>query len=61
MEKEITFVIEKTPEGGFSARASKADLSAKASTIEELKLNAWNEVFVKYEGKSLPNVLFSQN
>lgn len=61
MEKEILFTVEKSPNGGYTAKSESYAISASGTTLEELKLNAWDAVICKYEGQSMPNVAFSGN
>ena len=39
MKKELTFVIEESPEGGYSARALRESIHTEADTEEQLKQN----------------------
>jgi len=39
MKKELTFIIEESPEGGFSARALGESIHTEADTEEQLKQN----------------------
>jgi hypothetical protein len=59
MEMEILFTVEKNTQGGFSATSANGSLSAQGTSIEEVKLNAWDAVICKYEGQVLPLVEFA--
>jgi hypothetical protein len=54
-ETEIIFSVQKSPEGGYVARAVGHDIFTQADTMDELKLNAQDAVRCHFdEGKTLP-------
>ncbi|MBC7862337.1 MAG: 2-oxoisovalerate dehydrogenase [Bacteroidia bacterium] len=59
MEKEILFTLEKSAEGIYSAKDANSAITASGKTIEEVKLNAWDAVICKFEGKAMPSIGFA--
>jgi hypothetical protein len=55
--KEIIFVVEPAPEGGFTARALGASVFTEADTIEELHDNVRDAVRCHFEDAERPKVI----
>jgi hypothetical protein len=54
-ETEITFSVQKTPDGGYEARDLGYSIFTQADTIDELKLNVRDAVRCHFdEGKAPP-------
>jgi hypothetical protein len=49
MEKEIIFMVEEDPEGGFNARALDYSIFTQAESIEQLKAMAQDAVRCHFE------------
>jgi predicted RNase H-like HicB family nuclease len=57
MNKEIIFMVEEAPEGGFTARALEHAIFTQADTLEELKLMAQDAVRCHFEETDRPPVI----
>lgn len=54
MEKEIIFLAEEAPEGGYVARALGYDIFTEADTFEELKAMVQDAVQCHFEAEERP-------
>ena len=54
MEKEIIFLVEEAPEGGYQARALGHSIFTEADTFDELKRMAQDAVQCHFEAKERP-------
>lgn len=57
MEKEIIFLVEETPEGGYQARALGHAICTEADTFEELKTMALDAVQCHFEPEEMPRLI----
>ena len=57
MEKEIIFLVEEAPEGGFQAKALGHDIFTEAETFEELKHMVQDAVQCHFEPENMPAVI----
>jgi len=57
MDKEIIFVVEESPEGGFTARALGHSIFTQAETIAELKTNIQDAVSCHFENAQKPPII----
>jgi len=57
MEKEIIFLVEESPEGGYEARALGHSIFTEADTFEELKRMAQDAVRCHFEETERPSVI----
>ncbi|MDO8715194.1 MAG: hypothetical protein Q7J73_00020 [Dehalococcoidales bacterium] len=57
MEKEIIFLVEEAPEGGYQARALGHAICTEAATFEELKMMAQDAVQCHFEPKEMPRLI----
>jgi len=57
MDKEIIFVVEESPEGGYQARALGMSIFTEADTYEELKKMIQDAVACHFEEKARPKVI----
>ncbi len=57
MEKEIIFLVEEAPEGGYQAKALGYPLFTEADTFEELKKMAQDAVQCHFEAKEMPRLI----
>lgn len=55
MEKEIIFLVEEAPEGGYQARALGHAIFTESGTFEELKRMAQDAVQCHFEPAEMPN------
>lgn len=56
--KEIIFLIEEAPEGGFTARALGFSIFTDAETMDDLKANIRETIHCHFdEGEDLPKVV----
>lgn len=56
MEKEIIFLVEEAPEGGYQARALGHDIFTEADTFEELKKMAQDAVWCHFKPIEMPRI-----
>ncbi|NNM95020.1 MAG: 2-oxoisovalerate dehydrogenase [Bacteroidia bacterium] len=54
---ELIFLIEESPEGGYTARALGEDIFTEADTMEELKKMIRDAVSCHYEKSILPKII----
>jgi len=57
MEKEIIFLVEEAPEGGYQARALGHSIFTEAETFEELKTMAQDAVRCHFEESERPSII----
>jgi len=57
MEKEIIFLVEEAPEGGYQARALGHDIFTEADTFGELKKRAQDAVKCHFEPTEVPRLI----
>jgi predicted RNase H-like HicB family nuclease len=57
MKKELTFIIEESPEGGFSARALGESINTEADSEEQLKQNIKEAVTCHFEEEEMPFII----
>jgi len=57
MEKEIIFLVEEAPEGGYQARALGYPIFTEADTFDELKRMAQDTVQCHFEVKERPRLI----
>jgi len=57
MEKEIIFLVEEVPEGGFQAKALGHSIFTEADTFEELKVMVQDAVQCHFEPTVKPSVI----
>jgi hypothetical protein len=55
--KEIIFVVEDAPEGGFTARALGTDIFTEAETVEELHAQVRDAVRCHFDDAEAPKVI----
>lgn len=58
MAKEIIFLVEESPEGGYEARSLGHSIYTEAETIEELRNAVKDAVHCHFEGPETPQSLF---
>ncbi len=54
MAKEIIFLVEEAPEGGYQARALGYSIFTEADTFEELKVMALDAVNCHFDAANRP-------
>jgi predicted RNase H-like HicB family nuclease len=57
MDKEIVFLIEESPEGGFEAHALGISIFTDGETLEVVKENVREAVRCHFEDKEQPRVV----
>lgn len=57
MEKEIIFLVEEAPEGGYQARALGYSIFTEADTFEELKGMVQDAVQCHFETDEMPRLI----
>lgn len=57
MEKEIIFLVEESPEGGYQARALGHSIFTEADTFEELKAMVQDAVRCHFEETERPRLI----
>lgn len=57
MEKEIIFIVEEAPEGGFQARALGHSIFTEADNFDDLKKMAQDAVICHFEDNERPRVV----
>ncbi|NCO36987.1 MAG: 2-oxoisovalerate dehydrogenase [Armatimonadetes bacterium CG2_30_59_28] len=57
MDKEVIFVVEESPEGGYEARALGYSIFTEADTIEELKSVAQDAVRCHFDEDDRPAMI----
>ena len=57
MDKEIIFLVEESPEGGYEARALGHSIFTEADTYEDLKKMVQDAVNCHFEPGQMPRVV----
>lgn len=57
MSKEIIFLVEESPEGGYEARALGESIYTEAETLEELKKSIKDALKCHFSEKDKPSVV----
>ena len=57
MDKEIIFLVEESPEGGFEARALGHSVFTEAETFEELKTMVQDAVRCHFDDVDRPSLI----
>jgi hypothetical protein len=57
MAKEIVFLVEESPEGGFEAKALGYSIYTEADTLNELKQAAVDAVRCHFDKADMPKVI----
>lgn len=55
--KEVIFLIEEAPEGGFISRALGLSIFTEAETMDELRINIREAVRCHFDEEELPKVV----
>jgi predicted RNase H-like HicB family nuclease len=55
--KELIFLVEEDPEGGYTARALSASIFTEADTLEELRAHIREAVRCHFDAADLPKVI----
>jgi len=57
MEKEIIFLVEEAPEGGYTARALGHDIFTEADSLAELKKMVQDAIQCHFEAGEMPRLV----
>ena len=57
MGKEIIFLVEEAPEGGYTAKALNHAIFTEAETLDELKINIKDAVHCHFDDMAKPPVI----
>ncbi len=57
MDKEIIFVVEESPEGGFEARALGHSIFTEADSLEEMKKMVKDAVSCHFDDNDKPSMI----
>jgi len=57
MDKEIIFLVEESPEGGFEARCLNHSVFTQGDTLEELKVMVQDAVRCHFAEREKPTVI----
>ncbi len=57
MEKEIIFLVEEAPEGGYTARALGHNICTEADSFAELKKMVQDATQCHFEAKEMPRLI----
>jgi hypothetical protein len=57
MEKEIIFLVEEAPEGGYTARALGHDIFTEADSFAELKKMVQDAMQCHFEAEDMPRLI----
>jgi predicted RNase H-like HicB family nuclease len=57
MDREVIFLVEEDPEGGYSAKALEHDIFTEADTLDELKAMVQDAVRCHFEETDKPPVI----
>ena len=57
MEKEIIFLVEEAPEGGYTARALGHDIFTEAGSFAELKKMVQDAMQCHFEAEEMPQLI----
>lgn len=59
MAKEIVFLVEESPEGGYEAHALGHSIYTEANTLDELKAAMQDAVLCHFEDDERPRIMHS--
>jgi len=54
---EIIFLVEESPEGGYTAKALGEDIFTQAETLKQLKLSISNAIKCHFDEDKLPRIV----
>jgi len=57
MAREIIFVVEESPEGGYEARAVGHSVFTEAETLDELRAKVQDAVRCHFESADMPDLI----
>lgn len=57
MDKEIIFIVEESPEGGYQAKALGFSVYTEADSLEELKAKIKEAVECHFENNQMPHII----
>jgi hypothetical protein len=57
MEKEIIFLVEEAPEGGYTARALGHNIFTEADSFPELKRMVQDAIQCHFEAEDMPRLI----
>ncbi len=57
MDKEIIFLVEEAPEGGYTARALGHSIFTEGEALEEIRNNVREAVRCHFEDNDMPRVI----
>lgn len=57
MDKEIVFLVEESPEGGFEARALGMSIFTEGGSLDEIRANVREAVRCHFEDNEQPQVV----
>lgn len=57
MKNEIIFLVEDSLEGGYEARALGYSIFTQADSLDELKENIREAIFVHFDSENMPKVI----
>lgn len=57
MAREVIFVIQESPEGGYEARAVGHSVFTEADTLDELRTKIQNAVRCHFEPAEMPDLI----
>ena len=57
MSKEIIFLVEESPEGGYEAKALGFSIYTEAETLDELRNNIRDAVQCHFEESDIPRIV----
>ena len=57
MEKEIIFLVEEAPEGGYTARALGHNICTEADSLPALKRRVRDAMQCHFEAKEMPRLI----
>jgi len=57
VEKEISFLVEEAPEGGYTARALGHNIFTEADSLTELKRMVQDAIQCHFEAKEMPRLI----
>lgn len=57
MDKEIIFLVEEAPEGGYTARALGHSIFTEGEALDEIRSNVRDAVRCHFRDKDMPRVI----
>ena len=57
MEKEVIFLVEETPEGGYIARALGYSIYTEGESLEEIRTAVRDAVHCHFEDTNMPKII----